>query len=496
MGEKLVIGPVNRGLRSDRTAFVIDNDSFPKLVNAYQWRGRIKRKRGTSLLGRLERFFDSTNTSYTSTATITLDGSGNGNLLTGFSLETNGNIIPGSVTITAPGPTIYTDPSEDGTLSPSGSINYATGDITIAAEAGNAVSATFLYNPDLPVMGLEDRELNPTQLPGTVAFDTVYSYEIDTASPYAIRDVSFYKSPASAGKVTPTFVRWNGADYQQFWTVNYQGALWATNGITVPFTTANIGMQFKPITTVMVTGATTADLHIVGHGLVVGDFIFVNEVVTTTGINFQTGIVTVVLPGPDDVTVSFPDAALAANGTGGIAQYLTSNADATKDCIRWYDGDPTDGSPTNPTLSGQNGWVNFMPPLISVSSPTLSIADLPPKQYYLVGSRMIVPFKDRLLFLGPVIQASSGDPKYLQDTVIYSQNGTPYYTASFTGDPGLGTTTFNELLVPSNQTAFPPAFWEDQSGFGGFISAGVSQAINTVSINEDVLIVGFTNIQT
>jgi len=80
MGEKIVVGPINKGIRSDRTAFVIDNDSFPTLINAYQWRGRIKRKRGTSLLGRLKRYFDSTLLSYnagSTTITFGLSASSN-----------------------------------------------------------------------------------------------------------------------------------------------------------------------------------------------------------------------------------------------------------------------------------------------------------------------------------------------------------------------------------------------------------------------------------
>lgn len=44
MTNKIVIGPFNQGLRKDHSAFVIDNDSFPVLRNAYQWRGRIKKK--------------------------------------------------------------------------------------------------------------------------------------------------------------------------------------------------------------------------------------------------------------------------------------------------------------------------------------------------------------------------------------------------------------------------------------------------------------------
>ena len=46
MGEKIVIGPINKGLSKYYTPFYIDNDSFPVLVNAYQWRGRIKEKEG------------------------------------------------------------------------------------------------------------------------------------------------------------------------------------------------------------------------------------------------------------------------------------------------------------------------------------------------------------------------------------------------------------------------------------------------------------------
>lgn len=499
MGDKLVIGPVNKGLRNDRTAFVIDNDSFPTMINAYQWRGRVKRKRGTSFLGRLTRYFDSTIISYnTGSPTITLAAiTGAGNILTGFSLQTNGNIVPGSVTITV-GLNVYTDPDEDGTLSPSGTINYATGAIAIPVEAGNNASVIFFYYPDLPVMGLRDLVLNNTGFPGTLGFDTVYSYNISTDFPYSIHDVSFYKNPSTGPvgyvpKTNETPVTWNGQDYQQFWTINYQGALWATNGINIPFDPTNIGMQFKPIVTVTVLTPTTASLNINAHGLVVGDFVFINEVVTTTGINFQTGYVTTVTDA-NNVIVTFPNATLATNGSGGIAQYLTSRSDITKDCIRFYDGDPTNGSVINPVLSGTHGWVNFCPPL---SRSATTIADLPAAQYYLAGARMIVNYKDRLLFIGAVVQTSAaGSQVYLQDTVIYSQNGTPYYTASFTGDVSLITTNFIPILVPENQTATANAFFSDQTGFGGFLEAGINDQMISAEFNQDVLIIGFTGLQT
>jgi len=505
MSQKIIVGPVNRGLKTDLLAFNIDNDSFPFLLNAYQWRGRIKRKRGTSLLNRLKRFFNSTSTSYSSSATITLNGSGVGNILTGFGLQSTGNIVPGSVTITDTiSAAVYTDPAMNGNLSPSGTINYSTGVITIAASAGNTVSATFLYYPSIPVMGLRDLLLNSTEFITNLAYDTVYSYNIQTVVPYGIYDVSFYKNPATGTYVgynqktnwTPT--SWNGKDYQQFWTTNYQGSHWATNGISVPFVSTNVGMQFKAITGVVIDAAgppALVTLTIVAHGLVRGDFVFINEVVGNTGLNLQTGYVVSADPqAANTVQVELPNATIGgAYSSGGIAQYLTNRSDVTKDCLRWYDGDPTNGSSTAPTFVAGNGWVNFAPPL---SNSIYSIGNLPAAIYYLVGARMVVPFKGFLLFIGPVIQTSSaGSQRYLQDTIIWSQRGTPYYTCSFTGSATSADTVFSPVLVPNNQTAIATAFFEDVTGFGGFAEIVNAQPITSVGFNEDVLILGGTNFQ-
>jgi hypothetical protein len=598
MGEKLIVGPINKGLKTDREPFVIDNDSFPVLINAYQWRGRIKRKRGTKFFTHLERYFNSTSVSYnTGTTTITLDGSGNGNILNNASwtLQPNASLVPGTVTLVASGgPTTYTDPTMDGYLTPTGTsgpntINYGTGAILIPAQAGNTVSAIFAYYPDLPVMGLEDFYGNASsQFPGLIGFDTEYSYNILTTVPTETYSVSFYKNPGVSSslpgyvpKTNATPTSWNGADYQQFYTVNYQGALWATNGVDVPFTGSTIGMQFKDIvtSTVIETGPPAiVSLQITGHGLVVGDFVFVNEVAVSEltgvitaatqadpvvitsddhglstgntvfitgvvgmtqlnnntytiiklstntfslngtegttfdayisggmwtspasehpgvlpGINLQTGYV-ITVTDANNVVVEFPNATVTQNSVGGIAQYLTSRSNPDVDCLRWYDGDPTNGSATNPVLDGTRGWVNFMPPISNLS---FAIGFTPAAQYYLVGAKLIFPFKDRMIFFGPVIQSSTSNPIYLNDTIIYSQNGTPYYTSSFTGDPTFATTEFNPVIAPMNQTASSAAYFEDVTGFGGYLSSALDQDINTVGPNEDVLVVGFTKVQT
>ena len=262
-------------------------------------------------------------------------------------------------------------------------------------------------------------------------------------------------------------------------------------------------MQYAPsgsITFVSVT-PTTITVSIAGNPLVVGDFVFFNEWTSATpanaaSLNFQTGYVTAVA-GPV-VTITLPFATLPADVySPGIIQYLTNRSDITKDCLRWYDGDPTNGNATNPVLNGHLGWVNFAPPLIFSTGNNLSIDDLPVNVYYLVGARVVLPFKDRMLFFGPVIQTSVANSQvYLQDTVIYSQDGTPYYTASFTGPVNSAATVFNPILTPINQSAAPNSYFEDLTGFGGNISAGTSSALTTVAPNEDVLIVGFTNKET
>lgn len=501
---RIIVGPIKGTLKTSVTAFNIDDDSFPVLVNAYPWRGRVKRKRGTSFLTRLTRYFQSTVSIYSTSPTINLNGSGIADIISGFGLTTNApntSIKPGTVVITSSSAIVYTDPTMDGYLTPTGTggpnfINYSTGVVTIPSEAGNAISAKYLHFPNLPVMGLEEVILNPTVATSYIGFNTKKAFNILPTYPYDSYDVSFYKNPATAGtyteKTLPTIIRFNGQNYQQFWTINYQNAFWVTNGVPVPFTTSNIGMQYAIPTVITRITATTVDFTIAGNPLVVGDWVFINEVTATTPadaqtINFQTGYVT---SAGNTFRVTFPNANIAASVySNGMVQYLTNNSTTSNDCLMWYDGDPTNGSPTNPSFTPTTGkgWVNFCPP---ISRADYSIGDLPEDQYYLVGARLIFPSKDRILFFGPVLQSSSRPPVYMQDMVLWSQNGTPFYTASFQGDPSLANTEFIQYLVPDNQTATPNAFWVDQTGFGGWKQLGLNTPLLTCTSNEDVLIIG------
>ncbi len=382
------------------------------------------------------------------------------------------SIVPGSIRITD-NSSLYTDPLKNGSLFKDGSldtlsnINYPSGDIFIFGSAGTA-TGTFSYYPGIPVMGLSDFDDNTTTIyPVLLAFDTRYSYQIDqTIGSTPFYNTTFYKN-------TGIPFTWSGQDYQQFWTTNYSSALWATNNVP--------GFHFVNAVATANSGTAVITFHLTKNGfdvtqLIVGDVLWFNEfddaVLPLISVNGKNGTVTDATNSATGIYIVTFTNAYEAIGNG-ISQLLTNSVPG-EDGIRWYDGDPTahNGIPSGTGL----GWVNFSPPL---TADIVSIDNRPPRKYYLVGALAILPFKDRILFFRPVIQASSGGKIILQDTVIWSWNGTPYY---------------NEL-VPTDvfdpQTFDPIAYYVDQTGAGGYLPAGIPNPIVTINNNEDVLLIGF-----
>ena len=483
MPEQIYIGNFPKGQITDRLPFAIDNNSFPTLFNMYVWRGRAKRKRGTITLGQL-----AIQTTLSSTLVA-----GDINLLVG--LPATSTIVPGSITLVV-GANTYTEPSPpDGTLvgipAGSGTINYATGAVTIASGAGSAITGSFSYFPGNPVMGLRDFINQSESLyPLLMAFDTTNAYQVNQAASPFFYNVTYYK-----GTQVP-FV-WSGQDYQQFWTTNYQGALWATNGnpgfnfVTATYTSGSPGTA---ITFTLTTGAGAFKT------LVIGDKLWFNEFTGgSTTINGITGVVTSIAGAATGVyVVTFNSSQTIGAADVGIAQLLT-NTIPGQDGIKWYDGDPTSGNGI-PGATGL-GWMNFAPPLTAL---TVQIENSPLDKWYLIGALIIVPYKDRLLFCNPTIGNSKGAVIALQDVILWSSNGPAYYAVYDTSNTTLGATVFTSL-VPSNQSSGanqsalyfnvkqkPGAtYFVDQTGLGGYLAAGISQPITTVTTNEDVLLVGF-----
>lgn len=487
--DHLVIANFSSGYKTNRKPFLIDNDAFPVLNNAYEYRGQIVRKRGTTLLGRLK-------VDLASQVLGNTDGGGafSGNIFTILGIDvfaSNASIVLESIEITV-GAQIFVEASPpDGTLTNggagTGTIDYQTGDLTLQTDpvlAVTAVTITFSYYPAQPVLGFEDFDIGTINQSIPIAFDTLFSYGFNQGT-NEFYNVNFYKSTIES-------FQWQGANYQQFFSTNYMGittindlsvnsgCLWATNG--------NPGFHFITITNVVIAGADTAAAVATittsaAHNLTNNDFVFVNEVggiiataspprpfLTFGGINGASAQVTVT--GANTFTIPVPWTTVGPYTSGGIVQYMTRATDPTGDGIRWYDGDPTPGGSTF-------GWVNFAPPLSQYVEPTATDPGNP-FPLYLVGAKMVIPFKNRLVFFGVTLRNSQNSPgnQFYANRLVYSQVGTPYYS----------------LPLPANLSTNipdPEAWFQNVAGKGGFITAPIDEQVVTADVNEDIIICGF-----
>jgi len=461
--ERLVLSDFSTGFETRLPAFKIDNEAFPYIVNAYPWRGRVKRKRGTDLLARLQRDFVDI-----SAGSTDANGDISFNLKTIITpnLESDSDIAPSSITVVVNGaapPPIetFTEPATpDGTLVGDqgnfGTINYTTGAITITgSNPSETVTVSFGYYPSLPALGLNtyDEEVlsDDINFPTPVYFDQTYAYSYSDATGQFF-DVSFYKNSVTENRVT-----WTGAIYQQFWGINYKNALWVTNG--------KPGFHYEDIVSIGDQSSTTITVRLTTNDLELGDVCFFNEVQgTTTEINLQTGTVTTKPAGaPFDYVFTFSNTITVNTITPatGICQYLTHTLSGGGDGIRWYDGF---NSPSH-----TKGFVNFSPPLESGNAPP-----------YLMGAKMIRVFKNRLIFFGTYEGRPGGTPVFYPDRVRASQNefnGPPYYSEIF----------------PDNQSFDAEAYMDNIGGKGYFTEAGTSENIISSTFAFDVVIVGFSS---
>jgi hypothetical protein len=210
------------GLVQEREEFLLVEDAFPILENAYVWREKIVKKRGKDFFGRLRRLLTAQSFPVTAASPYTI-----ADMLTTLGLrasETNAEIECGSVVIVfgsgGANETTIEDAAGDGTFAlqsgsadpmgfTSGTINYVTGAVSIsfsALAAGETVDIDFNYFPALPCMGLRQRELNGINDDDTVAFDTKYAY--------------VHSSLTNWQELAPG-TTWSGSNSDFFWTVNW-----------------------------------------------------------------------------------------------------------------------------------------------------------------------------------------------------------------------------------------------------------------------------------
>jgi hypothetical protein len=240
------------GLVQDREEFLLPEDGFPVLENAYIFRERIKRRQGLQLVGRLRRLL----TSVLLSTTISSAGAGNVvfNIFTGLTLsplELNpeleiGSITPITIVIGAPISQTLTDTMGLGfmQITPAGiitgaTINYVTGNITLTfsgASVASTVTVSLGYYPNLPVMGLRTRELNSISVTQTIAFDQVYAYIYQNGWEEWIPGTTWTGNNSNFFWSTNYWTSTDSPPIKLFWVTNDSGLtgdpIRYTNGIT------------------------------------------------------------------------------------------------------------------------------------------------------------------------------------------------------------------------------------------------------------------------
>ena len=223
------------GLVESREEFLLPDDAYPRLRNAYVWRERIKRKKGCLLLGRLQRV------AITASSIGNTDGAGNylATMISVLSLPPTSSIVPGSITIVVNGQTFTEEVVSGsytgiltGSLGGVGSVNYATTVIGVGIGAGIfPVIATFSIYPGLPVMGIRIREQNSSLEDQTIFFDQVYAYIFNDSANKFEEFIPGTTWNAAAEGV-------DGIDF--FWSTNWWVSQTTIPGTATPlFTTDN-----------------------------------------------------------------------------------------------------------------------------------------------------------------------------------------------------------------------------------------------------------------
>lgn len=454
------VGPYKTGLEKDMDSYLIPEEAFQELENAYVWRGRVYKKGGTELLG-IE-----TNSIYAGRLgkrTISLAARGAGADVYNLALTANPldlPLEPGSLIITD-GTTTFTD---NGTgnfvvtpVAGNGTVNaptnYATSAINITFNVGNAgaaVTATFLVlvGNNSPVMGLREFDILNSIDPGLVAFDLKSAYQFNRTTSL-FDQTRFYKG-------TNNLVNWTGTDTDFFYSTNYQGALFATNNIP--------GGHFYSITAI-VTGATTQVTTSVANNFQVGDLVYINNatIAAPDNLNGKTGAVTIA---GNPFTVAINSAASGAyTAPSGVAWSPTLSKAAGGDGIRWFDGFTAGAAPAT-------GWVNFNPPLDNTAAPQI-----------LLGGLIVIPYKGYLVILNTVEGTSLATQRRFTNRARWSQaQFSVYYGAPY---PVNYPVVFPNGQDPGNEWYSVPL------NTGGFIDAPTTEDIISAEFIKDTLIVYF-----
>lgn len=223
MTKPFLIANMEVGLENDREPWLLPEAAFPRLEDAYLFRGRIKRRAGFANLGRI--------CEQATQQVLGVRGAAPDNYTGPLTIPVGAvQVQPGSVSITD-GVTTFVDDG-NGTMTVSagsgtgGAINYFTGVFSVtftgAIPPGPPnVTADYCLFYGRPVMGLRTREITSINAEQLIGFDTVKSNVYSNVN-QRFQDITTHKT-------TGNVFSWTATNSDFFWTTNYANAFWTTN---------------------------------------------------------------------------------------------------------------------------------------------------------------------------------------------------------------------------------------------------------------------------
>lgn len=204
--DRFLIAPFNTGLQTDLKPWLIMDDAFAELTNAYVFRGRVRKRFGSRLMGSgwtnalTEPLFSRLRINLGNT-----DGSGNISGTVPGSVFKIGQMfsIDGAIfTVVATGTPANMLRTDD--VVATAIFNTTTGAYVINGATIN--TAAFFY-PAEPVMGITIYENGPITNQPTYAFDTQFAYKF-----------------ANGAWARSGTALWHGSNSDYYWAANWRGA--------------------------------------------------------------------------------------------------------------------------------------------------------------------------------------------------------------------------------------------------------------------------------
>jgi len=206
--DRFLIAPINVGLETDMKPWLIPDDAFAELENAYVFRGRVRKRFGSSYSGTGGSIPETAQLSSRARASLgTIQAGGTfSTTITHSTFKIGQMFSVGSVIFTVNALGTPATLLKTTGVATTHTFNTTTGDLVLAGMTSNVGDVVYFY-PAMPIMGINKYEAGPANNHTTYVFDTQYVYKYSGGS--WNRDGTVY---------------WTGNNDQFFWSYNWDGA--------------------------------------------------------------------------------------------------------------------------------------------------------------------------------------------------------------------------------------------------------------------------------